>query len=1530
MSLLFTRNSVIVLLTTLCVLLSVAMVGGAVGAESGGVERTDPTSGVVTTVEGTDDQGNGTQTEASVEFEKTANNGIRGDVITFSVEFEGTTDSVVRVEDSLSEYRANLSVQPNDNGVATIRWNTFHAGTGNESKAFTAATGNVSVIDETDVVTESVPRIVQDDYDMTSYLVDGDSTEFEEGFDEDRIDEVDVATLFLSAPSQRVIDTTPWVAPAGSFDPETATPATIYDAATQDDDIAEGDLLVSQFAVQGVFGYLNEQGTFDPYDQGLSLEIEAEDGDKQWDIDDEGLTITSHPENDILFLVVDTAVVNGDPDTPEFDPGTAYEIRMAIDGQANDYFIEGGFEETTTSITAQERTLEIGGAFEDDLLLIPTDEAATLLAETTIAPGAEIEFELDPTGSVPITESAVVREGRSVETTVDLSAYEPGTNGTLTVRDIGGDTESQVQGTFVDPDAATDVVVVDSAVSPSAPDTGEGIVVEATVRNRGTVTANETLQAAVDGDQIGEQPVEIGARETTTVQFAGTAPNVVEDRNITITFDVQNRTEVVTIPVSVDIVQSADDPFDRIWQGQSVTVTDLEANQSVLLYEVDGESRSLVAEYTTDGDGRIGLRTETVDAGDYELETNEGDLIREVPISAQSISEFSTDEDSIRADESTPLNVESNRSEYTLAVSEANGALNATELATLFDSDVIAGVDDDAGSVSLQVPGTGESFELDPSAIDPGEYTFEATVADTPTDATTDLAVTPAGVEAIDFSVAPYGAIDADTAGEAIPDLTTTRSTVASEDTFVVEFDGEYFELEDDTPLQPAFNLTVTRERRYRPPMEVTLDDNGVALHRNENTGSVYASVNLSTVNNDSGSGDLRPGYEYDLTFEANESASGISVDGPDTMETSVPVSSMAIEVTGTFRDDVLYLSDSESPQVSASTTAAPGTEVTILAENDDGTLDQSTVTVDADGNARTQLDLSELSPGVDFEVEATLTSPYVVRDRVPAVTVPGDTVVDRDELSGQMIYCCRPIGVDGFAAEETVELRGSDGRLVRDLEADERGIITFHPRQLDVGTYVLVDDDGEEYGPVELDTASIDRFEIDQSTVDRGETVELSIEADREEYRLELTDVGTDTPPQSIATAFDEAIYSELLSAVFLEINGTEQTVTIDTEALRPGTYQLVGAMTDADTAASTSFEVRGDDEFAPTAVAPKGSVDPADDPAAVRANMTERGAVALGDVVAVDLPADTETDANVSVESADGDETWSLEDDGVNLHAGSAAPVVTIDTDTIERAPSTPSFEPDTEYRITVADGDDPITAIVTTEEPTIRLVDPAADGVYQYQTEESSITAATNVAPGSEIFLRARGRSPPFLLDDTTTVDENGLASTEFDFSFRSVGTRFFVTASATATDARMTVDAIFVEERTGLGPGEGGPVDRREDVSVAGYGPKESVVLWRVDEDERVEPVTRLVAGEDGVVEIVPGLLDAGENYVLVDATGAESGVLEAYGVEAEYAGDDGRIDTEGLREAVDDWQTGELGTTKLRQVIEGWTSSEPVR
>ena len=61
-----------------------------------------------------------------------------------------------------------------------------------------------------------------------------------------------------------------------------------------------------------------------------------------------------------------------------------------------------------------------------------------------------------------------------------------------------------------------------------------------------------------------------------------------------------------------------------------------------------------------------------------------------------------------------------------------------------------------------------------------------------------------------------------------------------------------------------------------------------------------------------------------------------------------------------------------------------------------------------------------------------------------------------------------------------------------------------------------------------------------------------------------------------------------------------------------------------------------------------------------------------------------------------------------------------------------------------------------------------------------------------------------------------------------------------------------------------------------------------------------------------------------------SAGTDQGVVTSdSGSIADYTDDDGVVDTSGLRDAIDDWRSGDADTDLLRDVIDAWRSGEPV-
>jgi len=111
-------------------------------------------------------------------------------------------------------------------------------------------------------------------------------------------------------------------------------------------------------------------------------------------------------------------------------------------------------------------------------------------------------------------------------------------------------------------------------------------------------------------------------------------------------------------------------------------------------------------------------------------------------------------------------------------------------------------------------------------------------------------------------------------------------------------------------------------------------------------------------------------------------------------------------------------------------------------------------------------------------------------------------------------------------------------------------------------------------------------------------------------------------------------------------------------------------------------------------------------------------------------------------------------------------------------------------------------------------------------------------------------------------------------------------------------------------------------------------------FAITAEEEVEDDLARYANEDGVIE-TDGLREAIDDWRngdietdtlrdVIDAWRSGEQVVDPEPPELdEYTNEDGVIETDGLREAIDDWRNGDIETDTLRDVIDAWRSGEPI-
>lgn len=126
------------------------------------------------------------------------------------------------------------------------------------------------------------------------------------------------------------------------------------------------------------------------------------------------------------------------------------------------------------------------------------------------------------------------------------------------------------------------------------------------------------------------------------------------------------------------------------------------------------------------------------------------------------------------------------------------------------------------------------------------------------------------------------------------------------------------------------------------------------------------------------------------------------------------------------------------------------------------------------------------------------------------------------------------------------------------------------------------------------------------------------------------------------------------------------------------------------------------------------------------------------------------------------------------------------------------------------------------------------------------------------------------------------------------------------------------------------------DEREWKTVA--RPESLTVFYDAKDAPEIEPGTTVEIGYKLTAPPGPGQYGI-EGYLgLTGAEDTEEQTLQQISRDAvhvgeglgRYAGADGVIDTDGLRDAIGGWRAGEIGTPLLRDVIAAWRAGDPVR
>ena len=449
-----------------------------------------------------------------------------GDVVEFTVDTDGEDRTHVSIDDG-SDWELSFWIEDPETDEVDVSFNTYHAGH-DDARAVTTDDADIEIDEETSID------------DDEHRLADGEYA-LEVGYWP--VDPTDSATLDLEPRATEGIDL--HVAPYDAV--STADDADdVLEVATTRSTIAEGDLAVLEVEASGIFGYLlDEDGS---WAEGTGLDVvlsPAEDADDESaalslaDGDFGDAAIHPDPDANAVYVVVDQGELAG------MAPGDQWEAAFVLTDE-NPYLDDGAeAERVSTPVDVVERAIELVGDFDGDLLEVANVEESWITAETTVAPGTDVQFDVEIDNRLLSVGSTVDEDGTAAAH-FDFSEYEPGEEvQEIAAIEKGGDVETRAAGVIVAPTAEFVLeATADSQVSVDDP-----ADLDVTVTNVGQADGETPYEVEIDDELVDDRELSLDAGE-----------------NVSETYDFDTA-EADEIPWSVTIGESGS-------ESGTVTVTD--------------------------------------------------------------------------------------------------------------------------------------------------------------------------------------------------------------------------------------------------------------------------------------------------------------------------------------------------------------------------------------------------------------------------------------------------------------------------------------------------------------------------------------------------------------------------------------------------------------------------------------------------------------------------------------------------------------------------------------------------------------------------------------------------------------------------------------------------------------------------------------------------------------------------------------------------------------------------------------------
>ncbi len=368
----------------------------------------------------------------------------RGDIVSITVQMEGTDHASITVGAPDQGVLANVTLQDgNDDGQATVYLNTYELGppAGSGTNPFDVDDDSDDSIEHWTVTSHTSNLIDAGEYDLEVRA--GDQT-YGENSDS-------VAVLALEERSTQSIKMWTGAASLSPTDLSEVNEALGNNEITQSSQIAVGDYAVHQLKATGLEGLLEARANEDVTSQfatavssgPLDLTIEEANQDASaLDLDlsgsDANVRVIADGADDTYYIIVDTSAINFEPSSPRGaealpkDEDTALETNFTVlqDDAGFDFTPDAEYDddensETLVTYTAAEPDISV-----DEPYNVSQASGQTIRGDTNIAPGTEMNVRIRSKSSTSPsflkTASPTVQPDGTFKATVDFSSQNVG------------------------------------------------------------------------------------------------------------------------------------------------------------------------------------------------------------------------------------------------------------------------------------------------------------------------------------------------------------------------------------------------------------------------------------------------------------------------------------------------------------------------------------------------------------------------------------------------------------------------------------------------------------------------------------------------------------------------------------------------------------------------------------------------------------------------------------------------------------------------------------------------------------------------------------------------------------------------------------------------------------------------------------------------------------------------------------------------------------------------------------------------